>query len=194
MDIASRDGGTLTLTQSASSSWNATFLVKLLLEVLFKSQSRLESFYRFTTAHIENTMKSTCHFTLAMCLCLYVFAIWGYAEEVTPLPKAEEETMELPTCSLDEKELEERKNTVLKTIREKATQTERTEEGYVFTLPRTEEHLQLLTSVVLLESECCPSFSFHLSAGAGSGDVAFTISAPTDAQGFLDTLFVAKSE
>lgn len=100
--------------------------------------------------------------------------------------------MQPSTCSLDEKELEVRKNTVLKTIKEKATKTEKTKEGYVFTLPRKDENIQLVTSVILLESECCPFFTFHISAVAGADDIAFTITAPADAQNFLDTLFAAK--
>lgn len=96
-----------------------------------------------------------------------------------------------PACSLDEKALEERKNTVLKEVREKASRIERTKAGYLFRLPRNEENLQLATSVIVLESECCPFFTFQIEAPAGSDEIQFTITAPTDAQDFMDDLFAA---
>ena len=94
-------------------------------------------------------------------------------------------------CSLDEKELEERKNTFLGPLKAKATKTKRTKEGYIFTLPRQEDNFQLVTSIILLESKCCPFFNFNISAPAGSGDIIFAIDAPTANQNLLDELFAS---
>ncbi len=139
----------------------------------------------------NKTMNSTREITLALCLCLQVTAVLGQSAG----PKTEktaENAMKPPTCSLDEKALEERKNTVLKTIKAKATKTEKTKEGYVFTLPRNDENIRLVTSIILLESQCCPFFTFHISVVAGSGEIAFTIIAPSEAQSFLDELFASE--
>lgn len=108
------------------------------------------------------------------------------------LIEAEESGMkevQTPTCSLDQKALEERKETILRHVKEKMTHVERMSEGYRFRLPRNEESLQLATSVILLESQCCPFLDFHIAALAGSDDIQFTITAPSDAQDLIDDLF-----
>ena len=76
--------------------------------------------------------------------------------------------MNTPSCSLDEKRLEERKTKVFRVLRDKASEVKSTEDGYVFSVPRSSENLDLAATVMSLETECCPLFSFSLDAKGGT--------------------------
>ncbi|MEM9444438.1 MAG: hypothetical protein AAGA18_03720 [Verrucomicrobiota bacterium] len=123
--------------------------------------------------------------TKILTLCLGLFLPIVIEAEVTVMGKVQS-----PTCSLDEEALEERKNTILKQIKDKTDQVERMKEGYRLRFPRSEENIKLTTSIILLESQCCPFLNFHITALAGSDDIQFTITAPPDAQHLIDELFV----
>ncbi|MEO0444732.1 MAG: hypothetical protein AAF191_01515 [Verrucomicrobiota bacterium] len=139
-------------------------------------------------------MKPALPFASRLLLLLHLSIGVGQSEDAPQQLTGEEILMQHPTCSLDEKALEERKNTLFRTLKERATKAEKKEEGYAFTLPRREDEFQLVTSMILLESECCPFFSFDISATAGSGDLIFTVTAPTSAQDFLGAIFGSESE
>ena len=88
--------------------------------------------------------------------------------------------MNTPSCSLDEKGLEERKIEVLHVLKDKASAVRSTEDGYVFSVPRSSENLDLAATVISLETECCPFFSFSLDAKAGQPVFTFGISASAE--------------
>jgi len=100
--------------------------------------------------------------------------------------------MNTPSCSLDEKKLEERKIKVLHVLRDKASEVKSTEDGYVFSVPRSSENLDLAATVISLETECCPFFSFSLDAKAGQPDFTFGISTAVGRRGFLKDIFELK--
>jgi len=100
--------------------------------------------------------------------------------------------MNTPSCSLDEKKLEERKIKVLHVLRDKASEVKSTEDGYVFSVPRSSENLDLAATVISLETECCPFFSFSLDAKAGQPDFTFGISTSVGRRGFLKDIFELK--
>lgn len=139
-------------------------------------------------------MKLAHHVTSGLLLFLLLSTVFGQRDDVIQQPGNDEDAIQSPTCSLDEKALEERKNTLFKTLQTKSTKAEKKEGGYLFTLPRQEDHFQLVTSIILLESECCPFFSFHIAAAAGSGDLTFSITAPASAQSLLDEIFASNAE
>jgi hypothetical protein len=66
------------------------------------------------------------------------------------------------------------------------------EDGYVFSVPRSSENLDLAATVISLETECCPFFSFSLDAKAGEPVFTFGISASTETRGFLRHIFEMK--
>ena len=100
--------------------------------------------------------------------------------------------MKTPSCSLDEKGLEERKIKVLHVLKDKASEVKSTEDGYVFSVPRSSENLDLVATLISLETECCPFFSFSLDAKAGQPVFTFGISASTETRGFLRDIFEMK--
>ena len=100
--------------------------------------------------------------------------------------------MKTPSCSLDEKGLEERKIEVLHVLKDKASAVRSTEDGYVFSVPRSSENLNLAATVISLETECCPFFSFSLDAKAGQPVFTFGISASAETRGFLKDIFEMK--
>ena len=100
--------------------------------------------------------------------------------------------MKTPSCSLDEKGLEERKIEVLHVLKDKASAVRSTEDGYVFSVPRSSENLDLAATVISLETECCPFFSFSLDAKAGQPVFTFGISASAETRGFLKDIFEMK--
>jgi hypothetical protein len=88
--------------------------------------------------------------------------------------------MKTPSCSLDEKGLEERKIKVLHVLKDKASEVKSTEDGYVSACLDLLKNLDLAATVISLETECCPFFSFSLDAKAGQAVFTFGISAPTE--------------
>ena len=100
--------------------------------------------------------------------------------------------MNTSSCSLDEKSLEERKTKVLHVLKDKASDVKSTEDGYVFSVPRSSENLDLAATVISLETECCPFFSFSLDAKAGQPDFTFVISSSAETRGFLKDIFELK--
>ncbi|MEM9479133.1 MAG: hypothetical protein AAGA58_05650 [Verrucomicrobiota bacterium] len=139
-------------------------------------------------------MKTALQYVSGLLLFLLTSTVVGQSGDSIQQQNNEENAVQDPTCSLDEKALEERKNTVLRTLKTKATETEKINGGYKFTLPRQEENFQLVTSIILLESECCPFIDFQISAAAGSRDIAFSITAPDSAQGLLDEILSPDAE
>ena len=100
--------------------------------------------------------------------------------------------MNTPSCSLDEKGLEERKIKVLHALRDKASEVKSTEDGYVFSVPRSSENLDLAATLISLETECCPFLSFSLDAKEGQPHFTFGISASAESRGFLKEIFDLK--
>ena len=100
--------------------------------------------------------------------------------------------MNTPSCSLDEKRLEGRKTKVLHVLRDKASEVTSTEDGYVFSVPRSSENLDLAATVISLETECCPFLSFTLNAKEGQPQFTFSISASAETRAFLKEIFELK--
>ncbi|MEM0895640.1 MAG: hypothetical protein AAGJ79_02050 [Verrucomicrobiota bacterium] len=139
-------------------------------------------------------MKTALQYASGLLLFLLVSTVVGQSGDSIQQPNDKENAVQDPNCSLDDKALEERKNTVLRELKTKATKTEKINGGYKFTLPRQEENFRLVTSIILLESECCPFIDFQISAAAGSRDIAFLITSPADGRGLLDELFAPVAE
>ena len=102
------------------------------------------------------------------------------------------QSMNTQFCSLDETTLEERKIKVLHVLWEKASEVKSTVDGYVFSVPRSSENLDLAATVISLETECCPFFSFSLEAKEGQPHFTFGISTSAERRSFLKEIFELK--
>jgi ubiquinone/menaquinone biosynthesis C-methylase UbiE len=107
------------------------------------------------------------------------------------IEKKKEESSSACGCSLDAEALQKRKENLFIPLKMKAAKLRRTRKGYMITLPKEQDNLEIVTSIVLLESKCCPFFKFNVSV---KRDIVFKIDAPKENQGLLDDLFDANAK
>lgn len=77
---------------------------------------------------------------------------------------------EIPiACTLDDRELQERRQTVLCKVAESLIDVEELPDGFRYRFPAEDALLENLMRVINLERKCCPFLSFKLNLEAGNG-------------------------
>ena len=107
-------------------------------------------------------------------------------QNCSPSCTAENKSSDLP-CKLTTAELRERKETVLKSLKNKVIQKKELENGYAFEFPGTDEILDELTEFIKTERACCDFFVFGLSIRGDKNEAWLELTGPEGAKDFIST-------
>ncbi|MEM6844927.1 MAG: hypothetical protein AAF632_22120 [Bacteroidota bacterium] len=100
--------------------------------------------------------------------------------------KAKNKTSEL-SCKLTTAELQERKETVLKSLREQVITKKELENGYAFKFAGTDKVLDQLSEFIKTERACCDFFIFGLSISGDKSQIWLELTGPKGAKDFIAT-------
>ena len=90
-------------------------------------------------------------------------------------------------CKLTTPEMDERKKTVLASLRKQVLDKEELEDGYRFKFVGTDSMINELTEFAKTERHCCDFFTFNLSMSGDTSAVWFEITGPSGAKEFIGT-------
>ncbi|MEL7121303.1 MAG: hypothetical protein AAFO07_17785 [Bacteroidota bacterium] len=90
-------------------------------------------------------------------------------------------------CNLTTSELQERKKTVLKSLKTKVVQKKELENGYAFEFPGTDEILDELIEFIKTERACCDFFVFRLSISGNKSEAWLELTGPEGTKAFIST-------
>lgn len=91
------------------------------------------------------------------------------------------------TCLLTTPELQRRKATVIKSLKEKIRGHEEHDDGFAFQFQTTDGLLDELAEFIKTERACCPFFVFRLRVAADGGDTWLELSGPPGVKEFIRT-------
>jgi len=100
--------------------------------------------------------------------------------------KAKNQTNEL-SCKLTTPELQKRKETVLKSLREQVVAKKELENGYAFKFPGTDKILDQLSEFIKTERACCDFFVFGLSISGEQNEIWLELTGPEGSKDFIST-------
>lgn len=88
-------------------------------------------------------------------------------------------------CLLTSPELQQRKATVLKSLKEKVRGHEEHDDGFAFQFTTTDDLMDELAELIKTERACCPFFVFKLRVAADGGDTWLQLSGPPGVKDFI---------
>lgn len=91
-------------------------------------------------------------------------------------------------CRLTAAELQERRKTILGTVRDSVLETVELESGFAYRFPPDSAIISLLATLVDLERECCPFLRFRTTEEA-DGPIWLELTGPEGTKEFLTSLF-----
>lgn len=91
------------------------------------------------------------------------------------------------TCKLTSRELQERRETVLTSLRKQVIEKKELKNGYAFRFTGTDKMIDELTEFAKSERQCCDFFTFNLSITGDTSSVWFEITGPKEAKEFIKT-------
>lgn len=97
---------------------------------------------------------------------------------------------ELPiACSLTSAELQDRRQTILKSLRGAVVEVRELEDGFLYQFPSRGPLLSEIASMIELERQCCPFLRFSLTVEANGGPIALELTGPSGTKEFLKEIF-----
>ncbi|WP_375587312.1 hypothetical protein [Flagellimonas aurea] len=100
--------------------------------------------------------------------------------------KAENRSNEL-ACKLTKLELQERKETVHRSLKTRVVEKKELENGYAYRFPGTDELLRELTEFIKTERECCDFFIFNFSISGDKSEAWLELTGPEGTIDFIQT-------
>ena len=100
--------------------------------------------------------------------------------------KAKNKISEL-SCKLTTPELQKRKETVLKDLKEQVIAKKELENGYAFKFLGTDKVLDQLSEFIKTERACCNFFIFGLSVSGDKSEIWLELTAPEGAKNYIMT-------
>nr|WP_321232769.1 hypothetical protein [uncultured Psychroserpens sp.] len=101
---------------------------------------------------------------------------------------AKNESSEL-SCKLTTPELQRRKETLLKKLREQILIKKELENGYAYKFEGTDSILDQLSEFIKTERACCDFFIFGLSISGDKSEIWLELTGPKGSKDFIDTEF-----
>lgn len=92
-------------------------------------------------------------------------------------------------CHLSDDEFRERERSLLERFRKTVADRREHGEGYVYGLPLSQDSLELLTELILLEKDCCRFLDFSISVKSGNEYVSLQLSGPPGAKEVIKEIF-----
>ena len=100
--------------------------------------------------------------------------------------QAKNESGEL-NCKLTTRELQERKRTVLRSLKAQIVEKKELEDGYAFKYPGTDKILDELIEFIKIERACCNFFVFGLSISGDQSETWLKLTGPEGVKKFIST-------
>ena len=100
-----------------------------------------------------------------------------------------EQTTLAVACNLVPEELQERRNTLLRRVKNAVVAERTLPDGYAYGFPPTGDSLVELANLIAFERQCCPFLSFNLRVEPGAGPIWLELTGPAGTRDFLDSLF-----
>jgi hypothetical protein len=92
-------------------------------------------------------------------------------------------------CTLTSSELQERRRTVLQTLRRTVVEAKEIEGGYSYSFPSGGSSFQDIAAMIDLERQCCPFLSFRLIVEPNGGAIRLEMTGPEGTKQFLADVF-----
>lgn len=92
-------------------------------------------------------------------------------------------------CTLSDKELQTRRETVLRQVAAHLIDFQELENGFSYRFPADDDVLRQLINVINLERKCCPFLNFKLIVESQNETVAFELTGQTGTKEMLESLF-----
>jgi hypothetical protein len=91
------------------------------------------------------------------------------------------------SCKLTSAEMQQRKTTVLESLRKQILEKKELENGYAFKFNGSDKMFDELTEFIKTERECCGFFTFNLSIGGDKNEIWLQITGAEQAKEFIKT-------
>lgn len=91
------------------------------------------------------------------------------------------------SCKLTTPELQQRKSTVLESLRKQVLEKKELKDGYAFKFKGTDAMLDELTEFIKTERACCDFFTFNLSISGDKSEIWLEITGADGAKDFIKT-------
>ncbi len=91
------------------------------------------------------------------------------------------------TCKLTTSELRQRKETVIKSLKNQILVKKELKNGYSYKFVGTDKMVDELTEFIKTERECCDFFIFNLSISGDKSEALLEITGPKGAKDFIKT-------
>ncbi len=91
------------------------------------------------------------------------------------------------SCKLTTPEMNERKATVLASLRKQVIEKKELENGYAFKFPGDDKMIDELTDFAKTERHCCDFFTFNIAITGDTASLWFEITGPKEAKEFIGT-------
>jgi len=88
-------------------------------------------------------------------------------------------------CNLTNAELQERRRTVLETLRSGVLAVEELADGFAYSFSSEVNHFPALAAMIDLERQCCPFLQFRVTLAASNGPISLEITGPEGTKEFL---------
>jgi hypothetical protein len=115
-------------------------------------------------------------------MMLFVSTLATYAQKKKDMNTSETKQI---TCKLTTPELQERKRTIIASLKSRVLERTEVENGLRFKFKGDDETLELLTSFVKTERLCCDFFTFSITVGGVESDLWLELSGPEGAKEFI---------
>jgi hypothetical protein len=92
-------------------------------------------------------------------------------------------------CNLTSAELQERRRTVLETLRGAVLEVEELADGFAYSFMSEGNRFKELANMIDLERQCCPFLQFRVNVTAGHGPLTLEITGPEGTKDFLLSTF-----
>jgi hypothetical protein len=92
-------------------------------------------------------------------------------------------------CNLTRSELQERRATILKAVREAVVEVRELENGYMYSFPSAADWLGRLAELIEFERQCCRFLRFRLTVEADGGPLWLEMTWPVGTKEFLSSTF-----
>ena len=89
------------------------------------------------------------------------------------------------TCKLTTAEMQERKATVLASLRKQVLEKKELENGYAFKFPGNDKMIDELNDFAKTERHCCDFFTFNIAITGDTTSLWFEITGPKEAKEFI---------
>ncbi|CAN5596902.1 hypothetical protein BH11BAC1_BH11BAC1_17230 [soil metagenome] len=91
------------------------------------------------------------------------------------------------TCKLTSAEMQNRKATIIESLRKQITERKELENGYAFKFNGSDKMLDELTEFIKTERECCDFFTFNLSIAGDKNEIWLSLTGPMEVKEFIKT-------